>query len=399
MNKANDLDIRFVVYKIKLVVINIQKKIIISIILAVTLIGCISIYFMRRNEQTPKEEAMYHFPVENQKHAATWLTWPHPYTYGKKYFQSIEPVWIEMVKALAPSEKVKIVAYDTDWQKHIEEQLASEHISLDNVEFLIAKTDDVWIRDTGPIFAYDQKGKRVILDFFFDGWGEKAPYNHDNQLPIKAAKKEKTSLVTIDDFVLEGGSVELSEDGTLLATKSSVISKNRNPGMTQKEAEGYLRKYLGAKRFIWLEGVTDEDITDAHIDGFARFYDANTLLTVYEDDFLELYEKILPEDYEKLTNSTNAAGDKYEIIEIPMTKNNVKGLSYKGSYLNYYIANEVILLPVYNDSNDEVAINIMKELYQDKQIVPIDVSKLYKNGGMIHCVTQQEIFDEQHNNK
>lgn len=337
---------------------------------------------------------MYQYPYEDQKHAATWLTWPHPHTYGQAYFKSIEPIWVEMAKGLTPTEKVKIVAYDEGWRKHIEDKLTAANVGLDNVEFMIAKSDDVWIRDTGPIFAYDQNGKRVILDFFFDGWGEKAPYEYDNDLPVKASEKEHTPLVKIDDFVLEGGSVEMSEDGTLLATKSAVISKNRNPGMSQQEAEDYLRTYLGAKRFIWLEGVTDEDITDAHIDGFARFYDANTLMTVSEDDFMQLYESILPEDYTTLTNATNAAGEKYNVIEMPMTSENVKGLDYKGSYLNFYIGNEVILLPVYNDANDEVAIQKMQELYRDKQIVPIDVSKLYKNGGMIHCVTQQEIFAE-----
>lgn len=142
-----------------------------------------------------------------------------------------------------------------------------------NIDFLIGKSDDVWMRDTGPLFARDGDGDLKIIDFVFDGWGKKTPYLKDDKIPVNAGKKLKIDVVSVNDFVLEGGSFEMSDDNTLMATKSSVISKNRNPDMTQSDAESYMKKYLGAENFIWLDGVTDEDITDAHIDGFARFYD------------------------------------------------------------------------------------------------------------------------------
>ena len=178
--------------------------------------------------------------------------------------------------------------------------------------------------------------------------------------------------------------------GTLMACKSSVISKNRNPELTQKEAEEYFRTYLGATNFIWLEGVTDQDITDAHIDGIARFYDDRTLLTVSEDDFFELYEDMPEKDYDTLISASNGEGIPYEIVEIPMTERNVSGLDYKGSYLNYYVGNDVLLLPIYGDANDELAIEILADLYEYNEIVPIDVTALYRYGGMLHCVTQQQ---------
>lgn len=353
--------------------------------------GCTS----QTEPATEKETKTYHFPHEDQKHEGTWLTWPHEHTYGKAYAQSVEYIWVEMVKALAPGENVHIVAYDQDLQDHISQFLTQEGVDMGKVDFVIAKSDDVWARDTGPMFAYDEEGKKTIIDFGFDGWGKKMDYENDDVIPQVVAKEKDYPIVDVSDFILEGGSVEISEDGTVMATKSAVISKNRNPGMSQKEAENYLKTYMGATNFIWLDGVTDEDITDAHIDGFARFYDKDTILTVPEDDFFDLYEGIKESDYEALLDAKNAEGNHYDLEEIPLTAENVQGLDYRGSYLNFYLGNEVLLLPVYDDANDQVAIQILEELYPDRTIVPINVVPLYKNGGMIHCVTQQEPFDKE----
>lgn len=336
----------------------------------------------------------YYFPSEDEKHEGTWLNWPHQYTYGKEYRDEVEAIWIDMVHALHTGEKVHIIAYDEVEKQRIKAILTDEEIDMTRVDFVIAKTDDVWSRDTGPMFVYDENNVLTIADFAFDGWGKKTPYEYDDKIPLAVAKEKGIPIVSISEFVLEGGSVELDGTGTLMACKSSVVSKNRNPGMTVAQAEDYLRKYLGATHFIWLEGVVDEDITDAHIDGMARFYDDKTLLTVSEDDFFELYSSILESDYEKLLTAKNAQGESYEIIELPMTSKNVKGLAYKGSYLNYYIGNEVILLPIYNDVNDEIAIEILSELYEGKKIVPIDVTTLYQYGGMLHCITQQQPINQ-----
>ncbi|MBB5182124.1 agmatine deiminase family protein [Catenisphaera adipataccumulans] len=336
------------------------------------------------------KETTYTFPDENQKHEGTWLIWPHAHTYGKAYARSIEPIWIEMVKALAPGEHVHIIAYDQKLKKHIVSKLNEAGVDRNQVDFVIAKSDDVWARDTGPMFVYDAQGQLHIVDFGFDGWGKKTPYRKDDRIPQTVAKATGIPRIDVSKFVLEGGSVDIAADGTVLATKSAVISKNRNPHCSQAKAERYLKKYLGAKKFIWLEGVTDEDITDAHIDGFARFYDAQTILTVPEEDFFDLYENIKASDYDTLQEATNASGERYKIVEVPLTSKNVTGLDYKGSYLNYYLGKEVLLLPVYDDANDQTAVTIMQNLYPDHTIVPINVTALYKNGGMLHCVTQQQ---------
>lgn len=332
----------------------------------------------------------YHFPPEEARHEGTWLTWPHHQTYGTEYRKEIEPIWVRMAEALHKGEIVHIIAYDTKERTRIAALLTAEGLDMERVDFTIAKSDDVWSRDTGPMFVLDTKGKAFIADFVFDGWGGKTPCRQDDALPREIAEAKSIPILSIPDFVLEGGSVELDGSGTAMLCKSSVVSRSRNPDRTIMEAEAYLKQYFGASNFIWLEGVLDEDITDAHIDGIARFFNDRTLLTVSEEDFFRLYEGMKAKDYDMLHTAANVRGEPYEVIELPMTAQNVRGLDYKGSYLNYYIGNEVLLLPVYDDENDAAAVGILGELYSDKEIIPIDVTDLYQYGGMLHCVTQQQ---------
>lgn len=370
-----------------------MKKILFAVIALLALAGCAPAAKPLPEAKPAQEDTAmteYTFPAEDAAHEGTWLNWPHHHTYGAEYREELEPIWVAMAAALCEGENVHIVAYDEAERERITALLAAEQLDMGRIDFTVAKTDDVWARDTGPMFAFDEGGNMVIVDFAFDGWGKKMPYKNDDKIPQAVAKAKNIPIVGVSDFVLEGGSVEHDGAGTLMATKSSVISKNRNPGMTQAQAEEYLTRYLGAVNFIWLDGVTDEDITDAHIDGMARFYDENTLLTVPEEDFFELYEGILESDYEALLGAKNADGEPYELVELPLTAENVRGLDYKGSYLNYYVGNDVVLLPVYGDESDVHAAEIIGGLYKGRKIVPIDVTALYKYGGMLHCVTQQQ---------
>lgn len=332
----------------------------------------------------------YYFPSEESAHEGTWLTWPHHHTYGKEYRDEVEGIWLAIAAALHTGETVHIIAYDEEEKHRITRLLQSRQIHMSRVDFVIAKSDDVWSRDTGPMFVLDKNGRRFIADFAFNGWGKKTPFQNDDDIPRAIAAAKGFPILPITDFVLEGGSVELDGSGTAMLCKSSVISEGRNPNMQVAEAEEYLARYLGATNFIWLEGVVGEDITDAHIDGTARFVDDKTILTLSEPDFFQLYEGVIESDYATLRSAKNANGELYEIIELPTTAENVDGLDYKGSYLNYYVGNEVVLVPVYGDRNDAIAVKILSELYSARKVVPIDVTVLYQYGGMLHCVTQQQ---------
>lgn len=339
-------------------------------------------------------EVLYTMPDESSTHEATWLQWPHQYQYGVTYRNRLDATWVDMTRELATSEKVYVICYDETEKTRIINLLSAAGISLNNLDFKIYPTDDVWVRDNGPIYVKDKSGNLIIQDWGFNGWGNKTKFSNCNSIPAKIAIAQLRTVVDLNStMVNEGGSTELDGNGTLMACKSSIINSNRNPGMSQSQAEVIFTKYLGATNFIWLDGIAGLEITDMHIDGFARFGNTTTIVTMDPADLLDYDVK--QSDIDKLFAAKNKNGTLYTFLKLPLTKNNVvtaygKNLGYKGSYCNYYIANTKVLVPNYNDPNDSMANSMLQALYPTKKVVGIDVRNLYANGGMIHCVTQQQ---------
>lgn len=337
---------------------------------------------------------LYTMPDESEQHEGTWLQWPHQFQYGDTYRNRLDATWVAMTKALVTGEKVHLVAFNSTEKSRITNLLNKAGVQLTNIEFKIYETDDVWARDNGPIYVRDKNGQLMIEDWGFNGWGEKADYALCDAIPTKIAADQNRPKIDLNDVMInEGGAIEIDANGTLLATKSAILNKNRNPNMTQTEAEEIFTKYLGVTNFIWLEGVSGLEITDMHIDGFAKFANKNTLVTMSKNDLL--YWQVPKADVDKLYATKNRNNVAYNIVQLPLTKNNVvtaysKNLGYKGSYANYYIANTSVLVPNYNDPNDVVANQIIQKLYPTRTVIGIDVRNLYANGGMIHCVTQQQ---------
>ncbi|AZB02285.1 agmatine deiminase family protein [Chryseobacterium joostei] len=340
----------------------------------------------------------YHFPEESSRHEGTWLQWPHHYQHGTTYRQRVEQTWIDMTKALQSGEKVHIIAYDEDEKKRIVSLLEKNKVPMKNVDFKIYPTDDVWVRDNGPIFVKDSKGNVLIEDWGFNGWGEKFDFENCDEIPKSIGKDLGIKVIDLnEEMVNEGGSVETDGNGVLMACKSSVISQEkgatRNKGITQEEAEEMFETYYGVSKVIWLDGVTGLDVTDMHIDGFMKFANHNTMITMNEDDLLEL--GLSDKDINTLYTASNVDGKEYKKVYLPATKNKVKTaygkqLDEKGSYVNYYVANTVVLVPNYGDPNDQIANKIIQDQYPGRKVIGIDVRNLYENGGMVHCVTQQQ---------
>jgi len=358
-----------------------------------------------QKDETPDlsmTEIEYTMPEESATHEGTWLQWPHHYQYGKAYRNSLDPTWVAMTKALVTSEQVHIVAYNETEKERIIGLLNAADVPLTHVDFFISKTDDVWVRDNGPLYVHDKNGELVIQDWGFNGWGQKTDdwsglpiaYIHCDGIPSKIAADQGRKLVDLNDVMInEGGSVEIDGNGTLMACKSSILNENRNPGMTQVQVEAIFKQYLGVTHFIWLDGQAGLEVTDQHIDGFARFGNSTTIVTMEQDDLLAFDVK--QSDITKLFAAKNKDGEPYNFVKVPLTQNDVAktdgtNLGYKGSYVNYYIANNKVLVPNYDDPNDSVANAIIQALYPDRTVVGIDVRNLYANGGMVHCVTQQQ---------
>lgn len=332
----------------------------------------------------PEDVIAFTMPGEEEEHEGTWLQWPHRHEYGQSTPDRYDPIWVAMTKALHTGEMVHIIAYDENEKNRITRLLNEANVDMNQVDFLIEKTEDVWVRDNGPIFVRDQNNNLVITNWRFNGWGEKANYEYDNQIPSHVSRATGISKVDID-MVLEGGAIEVDGHGTLMATRSSILNSNRNPGLTQQQAETYFKHYLGITNFVWLEGVAGLDITDMHIDAVARFVGDHTLVTFSKEAITENYSEYwIESDYDALRNAKNAAGESYTVVELPFA------VQSGGTYLNYYVGNEVVVMPNYNESTDAEAHAIIQRLYPNRTIVGVNVLELWEDGGAIHCVTQQQ---------
>jgi len=336
-------------------------------------------------------------PEETIEHEGTWLQWPHHYTYGMFYRNSLDDTWVEMTSALVSSEKVHIIAYNTTERDRIITLLNNASVPMTNIDFYIHENDDVWVRDNGPMFVYDTNNDLSILDWGFNGWGGDAPYSKCDLIPTLVANDLTIPVVDLSAMVLEGGAIEHDGNGTMIATRSSVTHSSRNPGLTEIQIENYLSTNMGISNFIWLNGVYGSEITDMHIDGFVKFANDSTIVTFNNSDLQ--YWELSQQDIDTLLDAKNINGVAYNFVIVPLTQNNVttaygNQLDYKGSYCNYYIANSIVLVPNYNDPNDAVANSIIQGLYPSRTVIGIDVRNLYENGGMIHCVTQQQPIDQ-----
>ena len=359
---------------------------------------------MSMGTQTPRSLG-YSMPAEWEPHEGTWLQWPQSKLYAR-YELKLEGIWLNMVDALNDHEMVHLVVADERQREHVAGQLQYHGVGLNNVDFFIIPTNDVWVRDNGPIFVTNDEGDVAITDWTFNGWGERFDHELDNRVPARIAEQLDLPLFEAP-LVLEAGAVEVNGSGTSLATRSSIIDLHRNPGMSQEEIEEALRQYLGVEHFIWLTGAgRDEcdlwgDETDCHIDIVARFSDQSTLIYNWTDDTSDPRYEMFKKSYAELKDAATETGQALDLIPLPlpevhqttqMTKWR-KNTFTDAAYSNYLVANQVVLVPVYGHKNDERALKIIAEHFPGREIIGIEVVGLVEHGGAIGCVTQPQPAD------
>jgi agmatine deiminase len=263
-----------------------------------------------------------------------------------------------------------------------------------NVFFHYIPTNDAWCRDHGPIFVERGDGgarEQVILDWGFNAWGDKyPPYDLDDVVPTKVGA-ELGIPVQHPGIILEGGSIDVNGRGSLLTTTSCLLNPNRNPHLSQREIEAYLREWLGATNVLWLgDGIAGDD-TDGHIDDITRFTDETTIVTAVQPDRSDPDHEPLEANLRRLREMTDQDGRPFRIVTMPMpTPVEHDGARLPASYANFYIANGVVLLPTYRDTaNDAEAQRVLQELFPTRRVVGIDCTDLVWGLGAFHCVTQQ----------
>ena len=331
-------------------------------------------------------------PAEWEPHEATWISWPQPdcNSFPGSYDRVI-PTFVKMAEALAESEIVRINVSGAEQEKTVRKLLRSS--PPERVEYFHIPTDEPWCRDHGPIFVKRDKSPQLaVLNFGFNAWGYKlSPFDEDNAVPPAVAKALGLPVFNFEHFILEGGSIDTNGQGTLLTTESCLLNPNRNPTLDRTAIEKKLRDKLGVKKILWLGDGIEGDDTDGHVDDITRFIGPSTVITAVEEDEHDPNFEPLQRNLDRLHTMRLADGEPLHVLTLPMPTRIMRdGQRLPASYANFYIANSVVLLPVFNEHNDSWAVSALHEAFPNRRIVPIDCRELIWGLGAFHCLTQQQ---------
>lgn len=332
-------------------------------------------------------------PAEWAPHRATWLAWPHNRETWPTQLDEVREVWLQMIRELCAVEQVCLLVNDEKDRREAAQRLKQGGAALDRVSLLRIPTVDVWMRDYGPTFVTRARAEDPLAfnDWVFNGWGGKYEESFDDD----RVAKEIAALLRVPVFehpvALEGGSIEVNGAGTCLTTEQCLLNKNRNPQLSRGEIEELLNDSLGVSRVIWLgDGVAGDD-TDGHIDDIARFVAPTTVVCALEADPSDENYQPLLENYRRLQNATDQDGNKFTVVPLPCPAPVYdQGSRLPASYANFYIANNLVLVPVFDDPNDRKALDILQELFPSRKVVGLSCRAVVAGLGALHCVTQQE---------
>lgn len=341
---------------------------------------------------TPKE-AGYYFPAEWHRHEATWLSWPHKETSWPGKIHTIYPSYAQFIKEVAEGEKVNINVLDEAMQRQAYFYLEKARANTGNIRFFRHPTNDAWCRDHGPAFLINPKAeeKKVIVDWDYNAWGGKyPPFDLDCAIPTLIGKHYGIP-VYYPGIVMEGGSVEFNGQGTLLTTTACLLNENRNPRLNQAQIEKYLFDFYGVAQVLWLEEGIEGDDTDGHIDDITRFVNADTVLTVVEENQADRNYEPLQTNLKALQKMRLLNGKQLNIVELPMPSPVIcEDQHLPASYANFYIANAAVVVPTFRDAMDERALKTIQSCFPDRPVIGIDSTDLIWGLGSFHCLSQQE---------
>ncbi len=338
-------------------------------------------------------------PAEWEKQTAVWLAWPHDtITFPNGRLKKVEKIYAEIIKHLHESEDVELLVLDEKMKNRVIKILTTAKINLAKVTLHITDYADVWIRDFGPTFITNPAIHELAwIKWQYNAYGNKFPdLLKDNEV-FFALRKTIDKRMFEAGFFNEGGAIEVNGQGIILATEQCLLNKNRNPKILREEMEKNLKDFLGAKKVIWLQKGLVNDHTDGHIDELARFVAPNKILCAYEENASEENYKVLNDNYQTLIKATDNHNSPFEVIKLPIphvvydsTKPFEAGGKAPASYTNFYIGNEMVLASVFNDVNDQRALEIIQSCFIGRKVIPIDCSDVIYGGGGVHCMTQQE---------
>jgi agmatine deiminase len=336
------------------------------------------------------------FPAEWEQQEGTLLCFPHNGRDWPGKYEAIKWAFVEFIKKVAVRQKVFLVVKDEPFGERVKEWLVRAEVAIHNVHFIPQRTNRSWMRDSGPIIIM-KNGRREALDFNFNGWAKYANYHLDKHLPERISTELKIPLTSVSyegrKVVLEGGAIDSNGRGTFLTSEECLLHPSiqvRNKGFGRETYEKIMEEFLGISQLIWLGDGIEGDDTHGHIDDLCRFINENTVVTMVETDRSHKNHKPLHDNLNRLKKARLENGKPLNIIEIPMPDTIVfERLRIPASYANFLFINGAVLVPVFNDRHDRIALNILSEALPQHEIIPISAIDLIWGFGTLHCLSQQ----------
>ncbi|MHB9856934.1 agmatine deiminase [Streptomyces sp. YIM S03343] len=356
-------------------------------------------------DSTPAADG-YRMPAEWAHHSGCWLVWPERPDNWRLGGKPAQQVFAEVAKAIAQTEKVTMVVSAAQFDN------ARSRLP-DEIRVVEMSTDDSWMRDIGPTFVVDDNGDVRGVDWDFNAWGGLVdglyfPWADDDAVARKVMEIEEVARYKAD-FVLEGGSIDVDGEGTVLVTEECLLSEGRNPGLTKDEIDQRLRDYLGAEKVVWLPDGVYLDETNGHVDNFCRFVAPGKVMLTWTDDVDDPQYDRSQAALEVLQKEVDARGRTFEVVKIHqpgpifITEEESNGVDaiegtlprqtgdrLAGSYVNSYIGNDVVVLPVFDDAHDEAAVATYTEIFAPRRVITVPGREILLGGGNVHCITQQQ---------
>ena len=344
----------------------------------------------------------FRMPAEWEPQKSVWISWPHNKNDWPGMFEKIPNVVGKIIKYLANHQRIDLLVNTNKSMDEARKQLTRTGCKLSNIKFHKIKTDRLWLRDSGPIFLINKKiRKKIMLNFKFTAWSKYKNFRNDNKINYKISKylniksilPKKINSKKFEKVVMEGGAFDTNGSGSILLTKECLLSskQERNKGFKKSDYESLFSKYLNTKNFIWLnKGIVGDD-THGHIDDIARFVSKTTIMIADENNKSEKNYKSLKENIKILRKSYDENGKKFKIIKIPMPSPIfIQKTRVPASYLNFFISNKTVLVPIFNVKEDKKVLKIFRKFFTKRKVIAVDCSDLIWGFGAIHCMTQQE---------
>jgi agmatine deiminase len=339
----------------------------------------------------------FHMPAEWEPHQATWIAWPHQRSDWPKKFGPIPWVYTEIVRHLHASEEVHILVNGRRGEELARSALQRTKLDWKQIIFHHIPTDRVWTRDSGPGFVKSAAGDIAAVCWRFNGWAKYPNCKRDAQVSRKIADQLAIHTwqpeIAGRPVVLEGGAIDVNGAGCLLTTEECLLSdvQERNPGLSREDYESLFAGYLSVRKVLWLgRGIAGDD-THGHIDDLARFVSHRTVVICVEKNTSDPNYEPLQENLRRLRDMTDADGQPLEVVPLPMPEPIwFDGQRLPASYANFYIANDRVLVPTFNDPNDRVALGILADLFPGRAVLGIHAVDLIWGLGTLHCLTQQQ---------